>query len=326
MAQSVVERTQKGPQSVARAVIAILGLCSVAALLAWAYRLGPFWAWFWGMTAPALGVLGVIGVVSGRRPEQADLHRWLVLGAVGGLLGTAAYDLVRVPFALFGYRLLSPIDSYGLLLLNAHHSSPVSGWAGWLYHLGDGVGFAIAYAVIARGRAWWWGLLWGSTLETISLLTPLAGLYGISGKPDVIALACGGHLAYGAAVGLVVQHHDASIAYLRGLGRHAVVWMMVGAVGGLALWLRPWSSGRAQPAVTGGHLSPQWIRVAPGECVAIRNNDDATYVIAKATPPARLDPLQTSVACFDGKGVKRLKVGTGAWSGGFVLVDQEAHR
>jgi hypothetical protein len=127
-------------------------------------------------------------------------------------------------------------------------------------------------------------------------------------------------------LGLIVQHHQASLAYLRSLGRHASTWMLVASVLTLALWLRPWSGGHKDIVVSKGHLSPQWLRVAPGGCVSIRNDDATAYVVAKASPPAALEPGRTSTLCFAGNGVKRVKLGTGPWSGGFVFVDPEAAR
>ena len=133
-------------------------------------------------------------------------------------------------------------------------------------------------------------------------------------------------VAYGAVLGLVVQHHDASFAYLRGLGRHSVTWLLMGTVALLAVWLGPWRTSSAAAHVSNGRLSPQWLRVAPGGCVSIRNLDRVAYQVTKASPPARLEPQQTSAVCFAGAGAKRVRIGTGAWSGGFVLVDPEASR
>src|ERR1700758_5463899 len=95
---------------------ALLGLLSVTPLLAWALGLGSFRAWFWSVAVPSATLLTVIGLATARSARFRHLHTALVVGAFGGLLGTFAYDVVRIPFALLGYRLLAPIDSYGLLI------------------------------------------------------------------------------------------------------------------------------------------------------------------------------------------------------------------
>ena len=64
------------------------------------------------------------------------------------------------------------IQSFGILALNANSSSPATDWAGWSDHFLNGIGFGIAYAMVALGRRWAWGILWGCTLETLTLLTP----------------------------------------------------------------------------------------------------------------------------------------------------------
>ena len=321
MSQRVeIDSKLSASEPLVRAGVALCGLSAVAALLAWAYRLGSFQRWFWMATVPALLIIAVVARATARTGAR-DLHNSIVAGAFGGLLGTAAYDLFRAPFALLGYRLLSPIDSYGVLLLGARHSSPATAMAGWLYHLADGIGFGIAYGVLFSRRDWRWGLAWGSMLETMSLLTPLGGLYGISGKPDVILLAYGGHLAYGATLGLLVQHRDETVRYFGVIGRHAFAAALVVTVAGLSLWLRPWSRGSSTTAVQNGHLTPAWLRVAPGGCAHIANRDTVAYDVPHSNPPAQLVPGQTTTVCFTGSGAKRIKFGAGPWSGGFVLVD-----
>ena len=131
---------------------AVLGLLSVTPLLAWAYGLGSFRSWFWSTTVPSLALLAVIGVMTARSARFGGLHTALVVGAFGGLLGTFAYDLFRIPFLLFGYRLLAPIDSYGVLIAGAASSSPWTGLLGWMFHFANGIGFGVSYAVSAAGR------------------------------------------------------------------------------------------------------------------------------------------------------------------------------
>jgi hypothetical protein len=285
----------------------VCGLLNVASLLAWVFGLGPFHVWFLAVGVPALAALVAIAAWSARRPEQAPrLRRALVAGTLGGLLGTIGYDVFRIPFVVGGLRLFAPIDSYGVLLLDAAASSPLTGFAGWSYHFTNGIGFGIAYAVVALGRRWPWAVLWGLVLETATILTPFADSYAIRGKWDLIAIAYAAHLAYGIPLGLVVQR----AARWTDLRRPAPVpvWAALAALTiGLLVWLRPTPSIPDRPATTvvDGRFRPEWVRVPPGGCAAVRGGDDVC------------DPDRRT-------GVHRIKLTDEPYSGGFLLVDEEA--
>ena len=314
---------------------ALLGLCPVGALVAWAYRLGSFQAWFWGLSFPSSLALLAIGVWAGRRsrPWHPWLGRFFAHGGVGGVLGACAYDLIRVPFLFLGYRLLSPIDSYGVLLLNASASSPLTSFAGWWYHFADGIGFGIAYAVIMRGRNWRWGLVWGMTLETISLVTPLGGYYGLRQVVPIVG-AYIGHLAYGSVLGKVVE-----LAGPPGgrqervpLSPRTPAVVLVALVAYLLVWLRPWTTppllaaaGAIRPApatlIVDGRFYPQWLRVRTGGCVTVHNNDRAPYSLSDIPGRPVVAAGSSLRACPGGPRVHRVKLNGRAWSGGFVMVD-----
>lgn len=58
------------------------------------------------------------------------------------LLGPIGYDVFRVPFeVLGGLRLLAPIDSDGVLLLDAARRPRPRVWPGWSFHFANGIGF-----------------------------------------------------------------------------------------------------------------------------------------------------------------------------------------
>ena len=314
---------------------AALGLCPVGALVAWAYRLGSFQAWFWGLSFPSGLALLAIGLWAGRRsrPWHPWLGRFFAHGVVGGVLGACAYDLIRVPFLFLGDRLLSPIDSYGVLLLNASTSSPLTSFAGWWYHFADGIGFGIAYAVVMRGRNWRWGLAWGMTLETISLVTPLGGYYGLRGAVPIVG-AYIGHLAYGSVLGKVVELAGAPGAHQDRVpvSPRTPAVLLVALVAYLLIWLRPWTTPSLQAAapalgpapaalIVGGRFYPQWLRVPDGGCVTLRNTDRTPHVIGGVTGRLSVVASSTVRTCFRGPRVHRVKLDGRAWSGGFVIVD-----
>lgn len=298
----------------ARCSIGALGICSVVPLLAWVYGLGSFAAWFWRLTFPSAVVLGAIGLGvtrpgAGRAAPDA-LRPVLITGTVGGLLGTIGYDLFRVPFVASGLRVLAPIDSYGVLLLDANTSSPLSGFAGWAYHFSNGIGFGIAYAAVALGRwRWYWGVAWALILETATLATPFADSYGLRGKYDLIAIAYAAHIPYGLAVGWAAQRGEVLVAQLSEVSQRTTLYALTALVATLVIWHRPFSAGsdRAATAVVHNRFHPEWIRVPVGGCVTLRFDD--------GRPEER--------RCYADKGVHRVRLDRSPYSGGFVIVDSE---
>jgi hypothetical protein len=308
----------------------LLGLASVVPLLAWVYGLGPFHVWFWYLAAPALAGMLTLGVVSSRSAGFPLIRRALAVGFTAGLIGTVGYDLFRVPFSLLGFRLLAPIDSYGVLILNADGSSPLTGFTGWGYHFMNGIGFAIFYAALFRGRHWGFGLLWAMVLETATVVTPFADFYGVAGKWDLIGLAYAAHVPYGLALGLITQRGESWVAQLQEVGPHAVAWTVALLVLALAGWHRPFSvpelvrEGRdvapgPSAVISSQRLFPQWLRVGPGNCARILNLDDRSYTISGTS----IDAGGRGRVCFTGRVVQRILIEGEPYSGGFVIIDPQ---
>ncbi len=308
--------------------VGLLGLASVVALLAWVFGLGPFRLWFLLTGLPATIALIAVAVLTRRRGSDG-LRLALVSGAMGGLVGTVGYDLFRIPFVAGGLRLFAPIDSYGVLLLGAEGSSSWTAFAGWSYHFSNGIGFGIGYACVALGRRWPWAVLWGLVLETATILTPFADSYAIRGRWDLIAIAYAAHLAYGIPLGLIVQR---AVTADRGRPLVLPAWVgMAGLVVGLLVWLRPGTvdpaerAGRAvapgpSAVVVHGRLRPEWNRVEPGQCVALRNLDDRDYELPDG---AVLEAGGVGEHCQEGTGAHRVRLLDEPYSGGFVLVDDQ---
>lgn len=307
----------------ATALVAAAGLGSVVPLLAWVFGLGPFHLWFLAVAVPALVVL-VSAAVLAPRLGWRRLQVALMVGTAGGLLGTLLYDLVRVPFVLLGLRVLAPIDSYGVLLLDASTSSGATGFAGWAYHALNGVSFAIAYAAVALGRRWVWGLVWAMVLETATVVTPFALVYGLRSHPELILLAYAAHVPYGWAIGWAAQEGEAFLDRLHEITRRPVLAGLGVIVGGLLIWHWPltWPAATAQTEIADAEFLPTWVRVAPGQCVPVTNSDDTPYPLAGDITVA---PGATEDLCYpdETSRVHRVKLGDRPFSGGFVLVDAE---
>jgi hypothetical protein len=271
-------------------------------------------------------LLAAAGLATARRDSWHRLHTALVVGTLGGLLGTFAYDLFRLPFQVFGYRLLAPIDSYGVLIAGAASSGPWTGLLGWIFHFSNGIGFGVTYAVIALGRRWQWGLPWGLAIETLAVASPVAGLYALRGVV-LIAIAYGGHLAYGTVLGQLVSDPQRTLRQLREVSPHTLTYALIAVFVGLVIWQRPSLTGRpdeyASAVVRGGRFQPEWTRVADHGCVELRNADTAPYVVTAAVGAPRLEPGQITRACFGpAPAVVRVRLSDKPYSGGFVIVDR----
>ena len=308
--------------------VVLLAGSPVASLLAWVFGLGRFSQWFWLVSAPGMIALAVVALVVARRGDEPRLHTAMVAGTIGGLIGTAGYDVFRLPFAFAGYRLLAPIDSYGVLLLGAPSSSALTGFAGWAYHVSNGVGFGIAYAVVALGRRWWWAVAWAMVLETATVLTPFVDTYALRGKWGLIAIAYAAHVFYGIPLGRWVERADERVRQLReDTTRRPALVALIAVALGLAVWHQPWSSSSSEAAVIRrGRLVPRWLHVPVDGCRTIRNEDGDDHVLTGGTARTELRAHERARVCFPDAGVHRLRTSAKPDAGGFVIVDEELSR
>lgn len=317
-------------QRLLAAVCLVLGLGSVWPLLAWVYNLGSFAGWFWFLALPGAFLVAAVAIVCNRRGVFPALQVAIGAGVLGGIAATVFYDIVRVPFLVVGYRLFAPISTYGVLMTLAPTSSPFTETLGWLYNFMNGTLFGVAYAMIALGRRWWWAIPFALGLETMTVVTPYADLYSLRGKPDVIAIAYGAHVFYGAALGLVVQRAGA----WRDAGHTPipVSWAVTAVVALLVVMNRPWtapaylapaSALRPQPAavVSNGQFQPEWLRVPVGGCVLLDNRDAKGYTPGAPAGAALLVGRTHQTYCFTTPGATRIQLDRVPYSGGWVLVD-----
>lgn len=293
--------------------IFILAGGSIAALLADVFGIAPMHVVFWAASVPSMVLLAVIGSLSKVGGEWRDRIR---VGALGGLVGTIGYDLVRVPFAIAGQRVFAPIESYGVLIANAEASSALTSALGWGYHFSNGITFGVAYAAIAARRHWMWGVAWGLVLESVALFSPFGTRYGIAGQLVPIAIAYAAHLAYGYPLGKIVQNFD---AFRSRLGRFTVTIVLAVCAFLLLGWFRPWSE-PIDPGpvatVARDRFDPEWLRIRAGECVTVENRSGTSF----QTPHGAVAGSGPSRLCFPDKGVYRVKLGPRPYSGGFVYV------
>ena len=323
------------PALFTRLAVGFLGLSSVLSLLAWVYELAPFRAFFALVSLPLTAALVAIGILSARRKSLRWWREAIVAGALGGFVGTLAYDLFRVPFVAVGFQVLAPVDSYGLLLLDADSSSAWTGLVGWSYHFFNGIGFGVAYAVVAKGRRWFWGVLWALVLETATIITPFADSYNLRGQWVPISIAYAAHVAYGAALGLTTQRAVQVSRDAIEVLRAPVLFTAVTVVTALTIWLQPWrtdaelTAGQrvapgASAVIAGDDFAPLWLRVPEGECATVRNDSDRTYGFAKGSTRV-LAPGERTELCFADGTVHRVRLTVEGrergHTGGFMITD-----
>lgn len=186
----------------ASAVLALVGLVSGTALVI--YFLASV-ALPLGLAATGIVVAAVVVPVLRRLGPDAtrEFRRRVGAGAVVGLAATGAYDLTR--FALVGLfdlqiRPFEAIPIFGQLITGAPASSAVAVAAGAAYHLANGVGFAVAFAVFAGTRGVVAGVLWAFVLEA-AMLTFYPGWLDIRAVSEFASVSVLGHVAYGVVLG-----------------------------------------------------------------------------------------------------------------------------
>lgn len=265
---------------VLRLICALACIPSGGALLAKMYGLASMQAvTLWLFLPCAIGLVAVW--TWGRRGGPAEVANALAIGALGGLMGTFGYDLIRVPFLLAGLRVFAPIEAYGVWIAGAAQSSVWTLITGWAYHFSNGITFGVMYALVARGRHWGWGVAWAMLLETIALFSPFGPIFNLSSNPTAIGIAYLGHVAYGIPLGLLVQRWDRTRAWMASVPTGVT---LAALAFGLAALLSPalQSEVRQRDArrmadsfrVEGVQLNPDWVRVNRGEAVGLANSSD----------------------------------------------------
>lgn len=233
------------------------------------------------------GLIVLVGAAYFRKP----ISRALIIGFWGGLLGTLAYDLIRVPFLLLGQRIFAPINIYGVWLADASASSQLTHVLGWAYHFSNGITFGMMYALFMRRRHWFWAILWGLVLESIALASPFREIFNLSNNYRAIGIAYVGHVAYGLPLGWLVYKWDEVGDWLGSrpgtlLQRTSLLLSLIPF---LAILL--WPSGLAQDSravdgalrVEGHRLNPGWLRVEHGSTVPIINDETRPVTLLNRT-------------------------------------------
>jgi hypothetical protein len=153
-------------------------------------------------------LVSVTGVLAWRRlriDARREMARRAVAGLVAGLLGTLAYDLVRLVVVKVFHYTFWPFDIFslfGLAIVGPGLPPLLTTAVGVIYHYMNGILFAIAYAILLAPRGWWSGILWALGLEAC-MLALYPGWLHIQAYNEFVSVSMIGHLAYGTTIGIV---------------------------------------------------------------------------------------------------------------------------
>ncbi|WP_160096238.1 DUF6789 family protein [Kibdelosporangium aridum] len=150
-------------------------------------------------------------LILARRVNRPVTIRRLQVGAIAGVLGLVAYNATRWVVAELLALPNSPFYSiyiFGSLITAQAPDTTAAIVAGWLYHVSNGITFAIMYTLVAGPARWWFGLLWGLALETAMLVVyPSSAILRPPALASFVVVSLISHAVYGAVIGLVSQRY-----------------------------------------------------------------------------------------------------------------------
>jgi hypothetical protein len=193
--------------TLSRLTVFLLASLSFACLLGQFYNLWTMhWFGCW-ILPPATVLLILIAFFTRKQPAgPRSPSTWIVEGMLGGVVAAVAYDLYRLVFVLQGAPLFKVFPRFGELLLDTDEPRWLVHLVGWSYHFSNGAALGIMFLAmvpIASRRLLFWGAIgWALFVETVLLLTPYAGFFGLPYDGNFLFLTATAHLIFGVALGL----------------------------------------------------------------------------------------------------------------------------
>lgn len=169
-----------------------------------------------GIAAALLSGVGSAFVAWRRSPAEARriLRQRVLAGVVAGLLATLAYDAARYVVVTIFPLVIWPFDVFpifGQLLIGAAPRKVLYA-VGWLYHMANGTGFAVCYAILFPRPGILTGLLFAGVLEFL-MISLYPSWLGVKAYGEFLNISVVGHTAYGFVLGLLAKR---GLAYLAG--------------------------------------------------------------------------------------------------------------
>lgn len=141
-----------------------------------------------------------LGAVNG-----VDLRRRIHTGLIAGVVGVIAYDLSRIAVWYLWAGNAWPFEAFrffGYGLLGQSASSEAALVAGTLFHLCNGLMFAVTFTTWLGSKGRFWALGWALTLEALTLALYPDWLE-INRFAEFTQVSIIGHVSYGLALGEV---------------------------------------------------------------------------------------------------------------------------
>jgi hypothetical protein len=153
-------------------------------------------------------VLALLCLFTRAQPRSREIFvQRFAGGFFAGFMGLLAYDMVRWLILISGTVPFNPfraIEVFGLLILQTDVDTWLTKTAGWLFHIWNGLAFAVMFTLaLGRGRLWW-AIAWSLVLET-AMLSTYPSMFRIMLDWPFFAVSFIGHLAYGLALGLAAR-------------------------------------------------------------------------------------------------------------------------
>lgn len=150
----------------------------------------------WALVLPALS-----------RDQRHSLRDRVLAGGRAGIAGLLAYDATRygvVALASLSFEPFHIFARFGQALLGPATAEPLASAAGATFHVANGLGFAVAFAMAVPRPGIRAGVLWALCLEAAMLLMYPSWL-GVSITGELLPVSLAGHVAYGTAIGVVTR-------------------------------------------------------------------------------------------------------------------------
>jgi len=182
----------------------------------------PFWTRY--VLLPSIGLLAAVWAVAALGGYARTTNRiWVGLWA--GAAGTGVLDAFRLTGFHLGLMPGNMPRMFGVLILDRMALGPSLGSdiLGYVYHYWVGACFGLAFTLLMGRFRWWGALIWGLIIEIGMMTTPPmvvamdTGYFGVKFGPGLFATSFTAHVAFGIALGLLVERyvrHDGTLLRL----------------------------------------------------------------------------------------------------------------
>jgi hypothetical protein len=135
----------------------------------------------------------------------ASLRRRVLAGLWSGCAAIAAYDITRLAYVGSSGSTVRPFHAltlFGVGLIGPEAPTWMHVIAGTVFHLLNGITFAVAFSVWFGGRGPLWGIGWALALELCMLLL-YPRWFRIPAMGEFTVMSLLGHISYGTTLGIV---------------------------------------------------------------------------------------------------------------------------